>query len=153
MLFLFFVLLLVWCFLDSASFLLNALRHLGIVFSSLLCPHADSSTSCLGCPFVSVGFWAAFYGNPLSTLNMTGRRFHRTTEAIPRRPWKAKRLFRSRPVKIEGYARVRTRYDGTSSIHFHRAVPRSSSHTGPRLLGVVWAWPRGRGQYIFRLSS
>ena len=66
---------------------------------------------------------------------MTGRRFHRTTEAIPRRPWKAKSPFASRPIQI-GIKRVREECArGTtraSSIHFHRAVPRSSSHTGPR---------------------
>ena len=60
-LFLFFVFVRVRCFLASALFLWNALPgqslpHLGIVFSSLLCPHAASSTSCLGCSFVRVGF-------------------------------------------------------------------------------------------------
>ena len=48
-----FVFLLVWCFGGSGMFFFNSLRHLGIVFSSLLCPHAASSTSCLGpivCP-------------------------------------------------------------------------------------------------------
>ena len=56
--------LLVWCFLGSALFLWNALRHLGVVLSSLLCPHAASSTSCLGCSFVRVGFWAIFLWEP-----------------------------------------------------------------------------------------
>ena len=73
-----------------------------------------------------------------STPNMTGRRFHRTTEAIPRRPWKAKRFFASRPTKIsnkEGYARgAHEVRHGTFSIHFHRAVSRSSSHIGPRCM-------------------
>ena len=63
-LFLFYVFLLVWCFLGSASFLWNSLRHLGIVFSSLLCPHAASSPSCLGCSCVCVGVWAAFLQEP-----------------------------------------------------------------------------------------
>ena len=45
---------------------------------------------------------------------MTRRRFHRTTEAIPRRPWKSKSPFASRPMKIntkEGTRGVRARYD------------------------------------------
>ena len=49
-----------------------------------------------------------------STPNMTGRGFHRTTEAIPRRPWKAKRFFVSRPIKTsikKGTRGVHTRYD------------------------------------------
>ena len=60
----------------------------------------------------------------------------RTTEAIPRRPWKAKSPFASRPIKTsirKGTRGVHEVRHGTSSIHFHRAVPRSSSHTGPRL--------------------
>ena len=58
---------------------------------------------------------------------MTGRRFHRTTEAIPRRPWKSKSPFASRPMKINinratrGGAREVQR--GTSSICFRRTVP------------------------------
>ena len=49
-----------------------------------------------------------------STPNMTVRRFHRTTEANPRRPWKAKNPFASRPIKVsinKGTRGVRTRYD------------------------------------------
>ena len=45
---------------------------------------------------------------------MTGRLFHRTTEVIPRRPWKAKSTFASRPIKMsikKGTRRVRTRYE------------------------------------------
>ena len=45
---------------------------------------------------------------------MTARRFHRTTEAIPRRPWKAKSPFAVIPIKIsiEKVTRgVRTRYN------------------------------------------
>ena len=34
-----------------------------------------------------------------STPDVTGRRFHRATEAIPRGPWKAKNPFASRPLK------------------------------------------------------
>ena len=41
---------------------------------------------------------AACHGRT-STPNMTGRRFHRTTEATPPPPWKAKRSFDSRPIK------------------------------------------------------
>ena len=51
---------------------------------------------------------------------MTGRRFHRTTEAIPRRPWKAKSPFASKPTKISinwGTQGVRTRY-GTVLLPF-----------------------------------
>ena len=50
----------------------------------------------------------------LSTPNMTGRRFHRTTEAIPRRPWKSKSPFASRPIYIsieKGMRGARARYD------------------------------------------
>ena len=45
---------------------------------------------------------------------MTGRGFHRTTEAIPRRHWKAKRFFASGPIEIsikKGTRGVHTRYD------------------------------------------
>ena len=35
-----------------------------------------------------------------STPSMTGRRFHRTMEVIPRRPWKSKSPFASRPITI-----------------------------------------------------
>ena len=35
----------------------------------------------------------------LSTLKMTGRRFHRTAEGIPRRPWNSKSPLGSKPVK------------------------------------------------------
>ena len=45
-------------------FLFNSLCDLGTIFYSLLCPHVVSSTSCLGCLFVSVGFWAAFLREP-----------------------------------------------------------------------------------------
>ena len=45
---------------------------------------------------------------------MTGRRFRRTTEAIPRRPWKSTSAFASRPIEISkntGTQRARARYD------------------------------------------
>ena len=50
----------------------------------------------------------------MSAPDMTGRRFHRTTPAIPRRPWKSKSPFASRPLKTsikKGTRGVRTRYD------------------------------------------
>ena len=54
-----------------------------------------------------------------STPNMTGRRFHRTTEAVPRRPWKAKRFSASRPGKIS-IKRVREGCaQGTTRCFFH----------------------------------
>ena len=45
---------------------------------------------------------------------MTARRFHRTMEVIPRRPWKSKSPFASRPIKTsinKGTRGVRVRYD------------------------------------------
>ena len=39
------------------------------------------------------------WSKPYSTPNMTGWRFHRTTEAMPRDPWKAQSPFASRPIK------------------------------------------------------
>ena len=45
---------------------------------------------------------------------MSGRRFHCTTEAIPRRPWKAKSPFASKPCQVnikKGTRGVRTRYN------------------------------------------
>ena len=51
---------------------------------------------------------------PFSTPNMTGRRFHRTTEVIPRRPWKSKSPFAPRLIKItinKGTRGVRASYD------------------------------------------
>ena len=84
--------------------------------------------------------------NHTSTPNMTGRRFHRTTEALPRRPWKAKRFFASRPIKIsikKGTRGVRTRYD-TVLFPFISIVPRSSSHVGPRICLLIWLRTRAR---------
>ena len=70
-----------------------------------------------------------------ATQNMTGRRFHRTMEMIPARPWQSKSPSFSTPVKqsrkqgnARGTSEVRR---GTSSNHFHCRVPRSSSHIGP----------------------
>ena len=48
-----------------------------------------------------------------STPNMTGRRFHRTMEMIPARPWQSKSPSVSTPIKQstkQGNARVRARY-------------------------------------------
>ena len=48
-----------------------------------------------------------------SIPNMTGRMFHRTKEMIPRRPWKAKSPFASRPIRIsinKGMRGVSVRY-------------------------------------------
>ena len=92
-----------------------------------------------------------------SAPNMTGRRFHRTTEAIPCRPWKSKSPFASRPMKIsikKGDARgAREVRRGTSSIHFRRAVPGSSSHMSywsPRLRNAFAPYrgqnPQNRGK-------
>ena len=56
---------------------------------------------------------------------MTGRRFHHTTEVIPRRPWKSKSPFAYGPIKVSKntYAKgAREVRRGTSSIHFHRTV-------------------------------
>ena len=80
---------------------------------------------------------AYFLMRETSIPNMTGRRFHHTTGAIPRRPWKARSLFAPRPIKNKHKKRVREGCEvrhGTSSIHFHRTVPRSSSHIGSRKL-------------------
>ena len=71
-----------------------------------------------------------------STPNMTGRRFHRTTEGIPSSSWKAKSPFASSPIKLsvkKGTRGVRTRYD-TVLLPFISVVrcPRSFNHTGPR---------------------
>ena len=52
--------------------------------------------------------------DPLCTLDMTRRRFHRTAEVIPRRPWKSKNPFASRSTTIsinKGTQGERTRYD------------------------------------------
>ena len=61
------------------------------------------------------------------TPNMTGRGFHRTAEAMPRRPWKSKSWSVSRPVKISIYKEGDTRgapevRRSTSSIYFHHAL-------------------------------
>ena len=50
----------------------------------------------------------------ISMPNMTGQRLQRTTEAIPRRPWKSKRSFVSKPMKTgknKGTQGVHVRYD------------------------------------------
>ena len=56
----------------------------------------------------------SFLQETFSTPNMTGRRFHRITEVIPRRPWKSKSPFASRPIKIsinKGTRGLHARYD------------------------------------------
>ena len=59
---------------------------------------------------------------------MTGRKFHRTKEVIPRRPWKSKTPFLSRPTKTSiKYADARGACEvqhSISSIHFHCTVHR-----------------------------
>ena len=78
-----------------------------------------------------------------SMPNMTGQRFHRTTEVIPRRPWKSKTL---KSLLLPGQSKIGNEHRdakgtrevrrGTSSIHFHRTVPRSSSHVPDCSLGM-----------------
>ena len=96
------------------------------ILARMVCSPYEQEKTILGDNVFAV-FWALLVANPLpptpfrnlwvtgfSTPNMTGRRFHRTTEAIPRRPWKAKSPFASRPMKInikEGTQGVRARYD------------------------------------------
>ena len=69
------------------------------------------------------------------TLNMNGRRFHRTMEVIPTLPWKSKSPSVSRPSKLsieQGEARGASEAQRrTSSIRFHCQVP--SSRSGPRV--------------------
>ena len=69
-----------------------------------------------------------------SRPNMNGRRFHRTMEMIPARPWWSKSPSVSTPIKqstkqgnARGTSEVRR---GASSIHFHCPAPRSSGHIG-----------------------
>ena len=70
------------------------------------------------CSYVSELFLLTAGSFQKSTPNMSRRRFHCTTEAIPLRPWKAKSLeiLVSRPIKIsikmvrEGCTRGTTRY-------------------------------------------
>ena len=62
---------------------------------------------------VKMGKWLKV---PNSTPNMTRRRFHRATEVSPRRPWKSKSPFASRPLQRseiqgrKGHAQGTTRY-------------------------------------------
>ena len=65
---------------------------------------------------------------------MTGWRFHCTMEMIPALPWYVQNPSVSTPINqsrkqgdARGASEVRR---GTSSIHFHCPVPRSSSHIG-----------------------
>ena len=76
----------------------------------------------------------------LSTKNVTGRRFYRTTEAIPRRPWKAKRPFTSRPCKkgIEkGTRGVRVRH-GMVLLPFSSIV--QGPVVQPHLSPILGSW-------------
>ena len=43
--------------------------------------------------------WVVYLGWGHSAPNMTGQKFHRTAEVIPRRPWKSKSPFVSKPIK------------------------------------------------------
>ena len=91
----------------------------GVIFPPF---RAEGHFQFFGQFFPIFGFRPIFHSIPggltrkprLSTPNMTGRGFHRTTEAIPRRPWKAKRFFVSGPIKTsikKGTRGVHTRYD------------------------------------------
>ena len=80
-----------------------------------------------------------------STPNMTGRRFHRPTEAIPRRPWKSTSPFASRPMKIntkkggrEGCARGMTRYFLHSFASY--SLPVVQSQWSPRNASTSKTW-------------
>ena len=69
------------------------------------------------------GFLKILECRHFSTPNMIGRRLNRTTEAIPRCPWKAKSAFASRPIRInimKATRRVRTRHD---TVHFFHSFP------------------------------
>ena len=99
--------------------------------SQLKCQNNKSTGHCWHFKWLLGPF---FCGDAKTTPNMTGRRLHRTTEAIPRRPWKAQSPFASRHIRIsirKGTRGVRTRYD-TVLLPFISIVrcPRSSSHTG-----------------------
>ena len=83
---------------------------------------------------------------------MTGRRFHRTMEMIPALFWKPKSpsvstpsIQRRKQGDAGGASEVRR---GTSSIHFHCPLPRSSSHIGHGVLH--WDGQRPRtGSFSF----
>ena len=82
-----------------------------------------------------------------STPNMTRRRLIRTMEMIPALPWQSKSPSVSAPIErstkqgnARGTSEVRR---GTSSIHFHCPVPRSSGHIGHGNLGTFCHF-RGR---------
>ena len=82
-------------------------------------------------------FWTPWLEPPKnnSTPNMTGRRFHRTMEMIPRSP-----LVILKPLCFHPYIKRSTKqggargtsevWRGTSSNHFHCPISRSSSHIG-----------------------
>ena len=76
-------------------------------------------------------FWIQEGSTPAP--NMTGRRFHCTTEVIPCRPWKSKSPFASRPIKISikrGTRGVRVRYDAY--------FPHSFLSYGPPVVQSYW---------------
>ena len=77
---------------------------------------------------------------------MAGRRFHRTTEMIPHRPWKAKSpfAFGSKPIKIsinKGTLGVRVRYDAVL-LPFMSIVRRPGRP-------VIWVPDKNRTQTPF----
>ena len=69
-----------------------------------------------------------------STPNMTGQKFHRATDMIPRRPWKPKSPFASTPTKINrstGTQRVRARCDAV--------LPPFIPSYGPPVVQSYWS--------------
>ena len=81
---------------------------------------------------------------------MTGRSFHRATQAIPRRPWKAKSPFASRPISNKhkkGRARgAREVQRGTSWISFPSCGAPVVQSYWPRFKEDTWnPLLKGRG--------
>ena len=68
-----------------------------------------------------------------SAPNMTGGRFHRTTEAIPRRPWKSKSPFASGPMKIS--IKRGTRGGRGTTRYFLHSFP----SCGPPVIQSYWS--------------
>ena len=79
----------------------------------------------------------------VSSPNMTGRRFHRATEVIPRRPWKSKSPFASKPIKT---SKNNTRTQGWGA----RGTTRYFLHSFPSCSPPVYMGKPGTIGQFFR---
>ena len=100
-------------------------------------------------------FRKPMFSNYHSTPNMTGQRFHRTTEVIPCRPWKSRSPFASRPTFPSYGSPVAQSYRSPNhvfqSLAFRvpsRALFPTTHGSGARVLDIVSAGIPGNSSFL-----